>query len=67
MRITQADMDSRKRMAAFRSSLTDAVSQHEGITYGELLAVLAEFTAWWAYRLRTDELEEPDSDTEEKA
>ena len=60
MKITQADMDSRKRMAALRSSLTDAVQQHDGITYGELLSVMADFMHWWAGCLRKDELEEPD-------
>jgi hypothetical protein len=58
MKITQADMDSRKRMAALRSSLSEVMGQHEGITYGELLSVLADVTRWWAGCLRKDELEE---------
>lgn len=60
MKVTQADMDSRKRMANLRSHLTDVIGNHadEGITQVELLIVLADLTAVWArYQLR-DELNE---------
>ena len=65
MKITEADMDGRKRMAALRSSLTEAIASHEGVSYGELLSVLADVTARWAVCLRRDELEEPDCKEDE--
>lgn len=59
MRVTQADMDSRKRMANLRSALTNAISnEHDGLTYAELLIVLSELTTVWARYLRADELKE---------
>ena len=59
MKVTQADMDSRKRMIDLRSSLTDVILQHK-VTNAELLTVLAEMMAAWARYLRQAELIEKD-------
>ena len=59
MRITQADMDSRRRMAVFRSKLSDAMlDAPEGMTYAELLLVLGELVTRWASELRKEDLGE---------
>ena len=60
MRVTQADMDSRKRMANLRMALTAVMDSEDfdGITYSELLIVLSELTTVWARYLRADELKE---------
>ena len=58
MKVTEADMESRKRMIELRASINDAIARHEGVTYGELLTVLAQATATWAQYLRREELDE---------
>jgi len=64
MKVTQADMESRKRMSALRSTITDAISQHNEITYPELLIVLGETLTTWARYLRSDELTEEEEGLE---
>ena len=66
MRITQADMDSRRRMAVLRSKLSDAmVDDLEELTYAELLFVLGELVTRWASELRKEDLGEDDESATE--
>ena len=59
MKITQADMDSRRRMAVLRSKLSDAmVDDLEELTYAEVLLVLGELVTRWASELRKEDLGE---------
>jgi len=65
MKITQADMDSRRRMAVLRSKLSDALAEDlEELTYAEVLLVLGELVTRWASELRKEDLvEEEESAT----
>lgn len=59
MKVTEYDMESRKRMAALQSDLTDAIGKHaEKITYIELLAALNDCAGRWIGRMLADEREE---------
>ena len=62
MKITEADMESRQRMANLRCALTDAMDskQFDDITYAEILIVLAELTKVWAGYLRQEDMKEGD-------
>lgn len=59
MRITEYDMESRKRVAALQSDLTDAIGKHvEKITYIELLKALNDCSERWIGCMLKDEREE---------
>jgi hypothetical protein len=60
MRVTESDMESRKRMAALQSDLTDTIAKHaEQLTYVELVTVLADAQRrWLGYMLKNERDEE---------
>lgn len=62
MKITEADMKSRQRMANLKMSLSEALSKHrhDGVTYAELLIVLSEMALRWAEYLRQEDMKEGD-------
>ena len=57
MRISNEDMESRKRIARLQSGFSEALLEHgNGLTYAELFIVLGRTVERWASELRKEEL-----------